>query len=421
MQDSTNAARAANIHGASHGIGMTSTQHRCLAGATHPPSDAARSPWLHRRALPATSLAVLLALAACSTTPTKPTAPAVPAEIPVSRLPGLANDDLQGFADAVRRQCALPRPPGKWPALCAEFALLGDDASLRQWLGSRFVARELQDAGQPDGLLTGYYEPLLTGSRMQERPNQVPLRAIPTDLLTIDLSAVQPQLKGLRLRGRLDGQRVVPYADRREIETRETKRGYATQPVIAWLDDPVDAFFLEIQGSGRVQLRDGSLIRVGYADQNGHPYQAIGRTLVQQGALKREEVTAPAIQQWLREHPAQARQVMQTNPGVVFFRELATDPADPEAGPVGALGVPLTPGRSLAVDRSRIPLGSAVFIQSTHPVSQQPMERLMLAQDTGGAIKGGRRADYFWGFGHEAGLNAGLMKAPVRMWLLAPR
>ena len=160
---------------------------------------------------------------------------------------------------------------------------------------------------------------------------------------------------------------------------------------------------------------------MGYADQNGHPYQAIGRTLVQQGALKREEVTAPAIQQWLREHPAQARQVMQTNPGVVFFRELATDPADPEAGPVGALGVPLTPGRSLAVDRSRIPLGSAVFIQSTHPVSQQPMERLMLAQDTGGAIKGGRRADYFWGFGHEAGLNAGLMKAPVRMWLLAPR
>ena len=388
MQDSTNAARAVNIHGASLSIGMTPTQERSLAGATPPPSGAARPSRRHRRALPAASLAVLLALAACSTTPTKPTAPAVPAEIPVSRLPGLASDDLQGFADAVRRQCAL-RPPGKWPALCAEFALLGDDAALRQWLGSRFVARELLDAGQPDGLLTGYYEPLLTGSRMQERPNQVPLRAIPTDLLTIDLSAVQPQLKGLRLRGRLDGQRVVPYADRREIETRETKRGYATQPVIAWLDDPVDAFFLEIQGSGRVQLRDGSLIRVGYADQNGHP--------------------------------AQARQVMQTNPGVVFFRELATDPADPEAGPVGALGVPLTPGRSLAVDRSRIPLGSAVFIQSTHPVSQQPMERLMLAQDTGGAIKGGRRADYFWGFGHEAGLNAGLMKAPVHMWLLAPR
>lgn len=421
MQDRTDAARTANIHGASHGIGMTPPQDHLSAGTPALLPGEAKPSRPYRRMLPATSLAVLLALAACSTAPPRPAPPAVPTDIPVSRLPGLAGDDLQGFADAVSRQCALPRPPGKWPGLCAEFALLGDSTALRQWLGSRFVARELLDDGQPDGLLTGYYEPLLTGSRMQERPNQVPLRAIPTDLLTIDLSAIQPQLKGLRLRGRLDGQRVVPYADRREIETRETKRGYGVQPVIAWLDDPVDAFFLEIQGSGRIQLRDGSLIRVGYADQNGHPYQAIGRTLVQQGALKREEVTAPAIQQWLREHPAQARQVMQTNPGVVFFRELATDPADPEAGPVGALGVPLTPGRSLAVDRSRIPLGSAVFIQSTHPVSQQPMERLMLAQDTGGAIKGGRRADYFWGFGQEAGLNAGLMKAPVRMWLLAPR
>ena len=421
MQDRTKPDRLASIDGTSHRIGMAPPQDHCPAGMPVWQSGVAAPSRPYRHALPAASLAVLLALAACGTAPKKTVPPAVPAEIPASRLPGLASDDLQGFADAVSRQCALPRPPGKWPGLCAEFARLGDDAALRQWLGSRFVARELQDAGQPDGLLTGYYEPLLTGSRMQERPNQVPLRAIPTDLLTIDLSAVQPQLKGLRLRGRLDGQRVVPYADRREIETRETKRDYATQPVIAWLDDPVDAFFLEIQGSGRVQLRDGSLIRVGYADQNGHPYQAIGRTLVQQGALKREEVTAPAIQQWLREHPAQARRVMQTNPGVVFFRELATDPADPEAGPVGALGVPLTPGRSLAVDRSRIPLGSAVFIQSIHPASQQPMERLMLAQDTGGAIKGRRRADYFWGFGHEAGLNAGLMKAPVRMWLLAPR
>ena len=153
MQDSTNAARAVNIHGASLSIGMTPTQHHCLVGAAPPPSGAARPSRRHRRALSAASLAVLLALAACSTTPTKPTAPAVPAEIPVSRLPGLASDDLQGFADAVRRQCALPRPPGKWPALCAEFALQDDDAALRQWLGSRFVARELLDAGQPDGLV----------------------------------------------------------------------------------------------------------------------------------------------------------------------------------------------------------------------------------------------------------------------------
>ena len=370
-------------------------------------------------------LASLVILAACGTAPKKtgPGAPLTPRDIPASQLPGLDTDDLQGLSDAIQRQCALPRPPGKWPLLCGECRLLGrDDGALRQWIGERFIARELQDSSLPDGLLTGYYEPLLTGSRFQERPGQTPLRALPGDLLTIDLSAVAPQLKGMRLRGRLNGQKVVPYADRREIETREGRDGVgALQPVIAWADDPVDAFFLEIQGSGRVQLRDGSLIRLGYADQNGHPYQAIGRTLVRRGALKKEEVTGPAIQQWLREHPAQAREVMQTNPGVVFFRELPVDPADPEAGPVGALGVPLTPERSLAVDRSRIPLGSAVFIQSTHPVSQQPMSRMMLAQDTGGAIKGSRRADFFWGFGHEAGVNAGLLKAPVRMWVLVPR
>lgn len=370
-------------------------------------------------------LALLVVLSACGTAPKIPE-PSLPGEartLPASQLPGLEHDDLQGLASAIQRQCALPRPPGKWPVLCAEFRLLGPaDGALRQWLGERFIARELLDPALPEGLLTGYYEPLLTGSRYQERPGQTPLRALPGDLLTIDLAAVAPQLKGMRLRGRLNGQKVVPYANRREMENRERLEGMAMhQPVIAWADDPVDAFFLEIQGSGRVQLRDGSMLRIGYADQNGHPYQAIGKTLVKRGALKKDEVTAPAIQQWLRAHPRQAREVMQTNPGVVFFRELPVDPADPEAGPVGALGVPLTPERSLAVDRSRIPLGSPVFIQSTHPVSQQPLNRVMLAQDTGGAIRGKRRGDFFWGFGHEAGVNAGLMKAPVTMWVLVPR
>lgn len=369
------------------------------------------------------ALATLLALAGCQSTapvPTPAPTPAPPPVIPASQLPGFLGDDLAGLDDALRRQCRLPRLPASWPALCSELAGIDSRAGLRQWLGSRFEARELLDDAQPEGLMTGYYEPLLTGSRQRERPGQAPLRALPPDLLTIDLTAVAPQLKGLRLRGRLDGQKVVPYLDRRGIENREGSQAINDHPVIAWADDPVDAFFLEIQGSGRVQLRDGSQIRVGYADQNGHPYQAIGNTLVKRGALKREEVTAPAIQAWLRENPAEGRQVMQTNPGVVFFRELETDSRDPEAGPIGAMGVPLTPERSIAVDRSRIPLGSAVFVESTHPVSQQPIRRVVMAQDTGGAIRGGRRADYFWGFGPQAGLAAGLMKAPVRMWLLTP-
>ncbi|MDO4905691.1 MAG: MltA domain-containing protein [Lautropia sp.] len=367
-------------------------------------------------------LAAAVSLAACQSTPDiEPTVPAPPATLAVDQLPGIGNDDLRGLDQAINRQCRLPRPPARWPQLCAEFARLHDYPSLRQWLNQRFEARELLNDNLPEGLLTGYYEPLLTGSREREHSGQVPLRALPPDLLTIELSSVAPQLKGLRLRGRLDGQKVIPYANRQQIEDYESQYGIGNQPVIAWADDPVDAFFLEIQGSGRVQLRDGSQIRVGYADQNGHPYQAIGNTLVRRGALKREEVTAPAIQAWLRENPAEGRKVMQTNPGVVFFRELATDQNDPNAGPVGAMGVPLTPERSLAVDRNKIPLGSPVFIQSTHPISQQPISRVMLAQDTGGAIRGARRADYFWGFGNQAGMAAGLMKAPVRMWVLVPK
>lgn len=368
-------------------------------------------------------LGALSLLAACQGTPPKAPTPATPPPpIAVDALPGIQQDDLAGLDQAISRQCRLARPPGQWPRLCAEFSgLPPDGASLRQWLNQRFEARELLDDQQPDGLLTGYYEPLLTGSRQQEHPRQVPLRAMPTDLLIIDLSAVAPSLKGLRLRGRLDGQRVVPYANRQQIEDGERRHGVGEQPVIAWADDPVDAFFLEIQGSGRLQLRDGTMIRIGYADQNGHPYKAIGSTLVQRGALKKEEVTAPAIQAWLRAHPEEGRKVMQTNPGVVFFRELPEDTNDPGAGPLGAMSVPLTPNRSLAVDRKHVPLGSPVFIQSTHPISQQPMARVMMAQDTGGAIRGRRRGDYFWGFGSEAGLAAGLMKAPARMWVLVPR
>src|SRR5690606_29240563 len=224
---------------------------------------------------------------------------------------------------------------------------------------------------------------------------------------------------GMRLRGRLEGTKVVPYYSRADLG-RADARAAADTPVLAWADDPVDAFFLEIQGSGRLQLRDGSTMRVGYADQNGHPYRAIGKTLIDRGALSREQVTAPAIRRWLQENPAAAPGVMNTNPSLVFFRQLPP-PADPTLGPPGSLGVPLTPLRSIAVDRSRIPLGSLVYLQTTHPVSGQPLERLMVAQDTGGAIRGTKRADLFWGFGVDAALAAGTMKAPARTGVLEPR
>jgi membrane-bound lytic murein transglycosylase A len=365
-----------------------------------------------------------LLLAACTHTAPPPSAPpkgpaAPPAPQPVGSLPGFAADPLDDLRTALAQQCAMPRPPGDWSSLCTSLPQAGvtSPEALRGWLGQRFVAKELVDPDAPDGLITGYYEPLLTGSLARERPDQVPLRGPPPDLLTIDLADVEPRLKGMRLRGRLVGQRVVPYYSRAEIGGQKTlEQG----PVIAWADNPVDAFFLEIQGSGRVRLRDGSIMRVGYADQNGHPYRAIGKTLVDRGALQREEVTAPAIRRWLAENPASAGDVMRTNPSLVFFRQLPPL-ANPDLGPPGALGVPLTPLRSIAVDRQHIPLGSLVYLQTTHPVSGQPMQRLMVAQDTGGAIRGVKRADVFWGFGPEAGHAAGLMKAPARMWVLQPR
>ena len=376
------------------------------------------------------SLLLAFVLAACTShrvpappTPPEPQAPAVPpappVPQPVSSLPGFAADPLDGLRTALAQQCAMTRPPADWQRLCASLpqADVTTPDALRTWLGERFLARELIDAEVPEGLVTGYYEPLLTGSLARERPDQVPLRGPPPDLLTIDLAEVEPRLKGMRLRGRVVGQRVVPYYSRAEIGGKEA---LAKGPVIAWADNAVDAFFLEIQGSGRVRLRDGSTIRIGYADQNGHPYRAIGKTLIDRGSLTREQVTAPAIRTWLKENPADAADVMRTNPSLVFFRRLPPL-ANPELGPPGALGVALTPLRSIAVDRGHIPLGSLVYLQTTHPVTGQPIDRLMVAQDTGGAIRGVKRADVFWGFGPEAGHAAGMMKAPARMWLLQPR
>jgi membrane-bound lytic murein transglycosylase A len=378
-----------------------------------------------------------IAAAACTTPPPGVKGPPAavvspPRPVPIESLPGWAADRLDGLGTGIVRQCAMRAPPGPWPRLCAEFAALPgatggspgrspDPAALRAWLASRFAAWPLQDAkGGTEGLFTGYYEPLLTGSRRRESASQAPLYAKPPDLLTIDLASIEPRLAGMRLRGRLQGQRVVPYHSRGDLETATPIAGSE----LLWVDDPVDAFFLEIQGSGRVTLRDGTTLRVGYADQNGHPYRAIGRSLVERGALRAEEVTAPAIRRWLRENPAQAAEVMRTNPSVVFFRELPpappAPPGEPEAGPPGSLGVPLTGLRSLAVDRSAVPLGSLVWIDTVHPVDGRPLQRAMAAQDTGGAIVGSIRADFFWGFGPEAEQAAGLMRSRGRMWVLWP-
>jgi len=188
------------------------------------------------------------------------------------------------------------------------------------------------------------------------------------------------------------------------------------------VDDAVELFFLQIQGSGRVKLPDGSMVRVGYADQNGHPYQSVGRLLVERGELKLEQASMQGIQAWARANPAKLNDLLNANPSYVFFREMpvaAPKNGEPD-GPLGALGVPLSPGRSIAVDPRHVPLGAPVFLATTQPNSAAPLNRLMLAQDTGGAIRGVVRADFFWGFGAEAGNQAGRMKQSGQMWVLLP-
>lgn len=329
-----------------------------------------------------------------------------------NQLPGWSNDDLAGLETAISRQCELTAPPAPWPRLCAEFRQ--QRATLRPWIESRFRAWPLLGVDQSDsGLVTGYYEPILTGSRVRENSRQVPLYKRPTDLLRIELPA-NNEPAGNRLRGRLIQDRVVPYYTRAEIETRGVLDGQE----LIWLDDPVEAFFLQVQGSGRVLLRNGQRIRVVFHETNGHPYRAIGRVMADRGLLPADGITAPAIKSWLRANPSSAAEVLHQNPRYVFFREQPEGAAD--AGPPGSLAVPLTPLRSIASDPRVVPPGSLVYMNTRHPATQAEMNRLMVSQDTGVAIVGPIRADVFWGNGVDAEQNAGLMQSRGRMWLLWP-
>jgi membrane-bound lytic murein transglycosylase A len=219
----------------------------------------------------------------------------------------------------------------------------------------------------------------------------------------------------MRLRGRLQGRKVVPYESRSEIAAGDSLRGNE----LLWVDDPIEAFFLQVQGSGRVQLDGGSVVRVGYGEQNGHPYRSIGRWLADQGELPLEQTSMQSIKAWAARNPRRVNELLDQNPSFVFFRELPL--GDPRAGPQGAMGVALTPGVSLAVDPRYLPLGAPLVLSTTHPTSKLPLARPMLAQDTGGAIRGPLRFDFFWGFGPEAGELAGRTRADGAAWLLVPR
>jgi membrane-bound lytic murein transglycosylase A len=344
-------------------------------------------------------------------------------------LPGWNSDSVEAAWPAFRIGCralvADPKTQSVWQTPCDASANVdaSSAAGVRTFFETHFIPYRVAAAdGRDVGRVTGYYEPLLKGSRGRTPQFAVPLYAPPDDLLTVDLAELYPELKDKRVRGRVDGKKVVPYWTRADIE-----RGVVALPAraLVYVADPVEAFYFEIQGSGRIELADGSVIRLGYADQNGHPYHSIARVLIDRGDLPQERASLAGISAWARAHPEATRALLDENPSYVFFREVPTPaPGTLDAqidGPIGSLGVPLLAQRSIAVDPRAVPLGAPVFLATTMPLSKVPLERLVMAQDTGGAIRGVVRADYFWGFGPQAGREAGRMLQDGRMWLLWPK
>ena len=359
-------------------------------------------------------VALILMLAACA--PGQVVCPVCP---PPKPAPETARYEPKGFGDLPGWNRAQLEPSLRaFIAGCARFRRVcalakslppGDEQAARRFFETEFAPYALVSSTSGDaGLVTGYYEPIIDGSRTPNAVHRHPIYGVPPDLVVVDL----PETKDMRLRGRLDGRRLVPYWSRGEIDARGGTFG---APIIAWSADPVELFFLQIQGLGQVRLDNGERIRVGYADQNGHPYRSLGRHLIERGELVLEQASMQGIKAWAAANPQKLQEALNQNPSYVFFRELP--PAD---GPIGALGVPLHAESSLAVDRRFVPLGAPVYLATTFPLSDVPLERLMAAHDTGGAIRGAVRADFFWGTGPEAGAQAGRMRQQGRMWLLWP-
>jgi membrane-bound lytic murein transglycosylase A len=363
-------------------------------------------------------------LAACASTPSPVTVPASPGleasgratptaapalvrarsrwvPVPFGELPGWEADRPSELWPALRRGCARPAPD--WAAFCRQAASFAEpgDAALRGWLQQRLQPYRVEAPdGAVDGLLTGYFEPSLEASRMPTGTSRVPLYGPPPDLAS-----------------------RKPYWTRQQIDTLPAAQAALRGREIAWLADPLDALVLHIQGSGRLRIKgaDGreQIVRAAFAGSNDQPYRSVGRWLIEQGELRPDQASWPTIRAWAQRNPKRVNELLWSNPRFVFFREEALP--DPTLGPRGAQGVPLTPGRSIAVDPQSIPYGTPVWLASTEPLSSAPLRRLVMAQDTGSAITGAVRADYFWGWGEAAEQQAGRTKQPLRLWVLWPR
>ncbi len=365
----------------------------------------------------AATLLALAVLTACTTTAprttpaaSKPGSTYVPSTW--EALPVVGDADLQAGFTAWRSACPRLKSDAIWAGTCAAAANIAPTAAaIRPFLQEHLQVLSLRAGTRADGLITGYYEPIYAGSLTRTAQAAVPVYGVPADMVSVQLDGLYPELNGKRLRGRVEGRVLKPYDDAATI----ARKG-VNAPVLAWLTHPMDLQFLQIQGSGRIRLADGRQLRIAYADQNGHPYRPIGRWLVEQGELKKEDVTMDAIRAWGEAHPARVPELLASNPSYVFFTQ---GPAG-EEGPRGSLNVPLTAGYSVAVDRTVVPLGSLLWLSTTRP-DGSPVVRPVAAQDTGGAIAGEVRADLYWGTGDAAGKLAGDMKQKGNLWLLWPK
>jgi membrane-bound lytic murein transglycosylase A len=375
------------------------------------------------------TVGILAGCAAVAPPPDEKT-PAQLTPVGFDSIPGWRDDDLTLALPALQRSCGriLQRPSSaafgplpeagtyaRWQPMCRDFLNLSNPSrvSLRVFFETRFQPYEISAGSNANGLFTGYYEASLRGSLKKHGQYRYPLHLRPADLVMVNLGEFREELKGQRIAGRVVDGNLKPYEDRAAIVSGQWPHNDAA---LVWVDDPADAFFVQVQGSGVVALDDGSVMRIGYAGQNGHPYYAIGRELIKRGHLQPSNVSMQSIAAWLRAHPSEADEIMNTNKSYVFFKPMT------EHGAKGAEGVVLTPGRSIAVDSSKLPFGAPMFVNIAPPApGKPPIHGLMIAQDTGGAIRGAVRGDVFWGFGPQAEALAGPMKSQGKYWILLPK
>ncbi|NBU50224.1 MAG: transglycosylase [Betaproteobacteria bacterium] len=315
-------------------------------------------------------------------------------------LPGFHDDPVGEVLGALRAGC--PRAPSVWRLPCEQAARLdaADHHAVRLWMLQHLLPWRIEEHnGVREGLLTGYYEPHFQARRLADGEFRYPLHRPPADL----------------------AQRR-PYWTRQQMDTEPEAREALRGRELAYLRDPLDVLVLQIQGSGRLTITEADgrqqTVRLAFAAHNDHPYGSVGRWLIEQGQLSAAQASWSGIKNWMQRHPRRVQEVLWKNPRVVFFKEEPL--TDPQVGPRGAMGVPLSPQRSVAVDPSSVPYGTALWIHSGGPGGGPPLRRAVVAQDTGSAITGAVRGDFFWGWGEEAGEMAGRMQGRLQMWALWP-